>query len=160
MSQQDNAMILAQLAILGTEKNRFEDFLAEPERSLKLLAGLHQFDPSATGFKHEFVFNAAEGLRFITEALLAHLIEKYRDQPRVKNLGPGGNLLLTLRSGAINDRKTLNRIIAVFYDEWPYAAHWRRDLYRIPAGGLTVTALIFGGLQKLRDMMDEQAGLA
>ena len=160
MSQHDNAHILAALAQLGTPQNTFEDYLGDPNRSWKLLQGLHQFEPGETGFKNEFVFAAAEGLRRLSEALLAHLIEKYKDQPRIKNYGPSGKLLLTLRSGAINDRKSLNRVIATFYDDWPYAAHWRRDLYRIPAGGLTVMALIFGGMQKLRDLMDEQAGLA
>ena len=67
--------------------------------------------------------------------------------------------LLLLRSGPVTDRKSLNRIIGTFYLDWPYAAHWRRDLYRIPAANVTVTGLVFCGLQKLRDMLDEKNGL-
>jgi len=96
----------------------------------------------------------------LTEALLDHLIAKYKGNDRVKNVIPSGNLLLQLRAGPALDRKSLNRAIGTFYLDWPYAAHWRRDLYRIPEGGLTVFGLVYGGLQKLRDLLDEQTGLA
>ena len=155
-----NGQILAQLALLGTEDNRFADFLADPERGAKLVHGLDALDPGQTGFRSEDIFAAAQGLCRLAEGLLAHLIEKYKGQERIKNLLASGKLLLLLRSGAVNDHKSLNRILATFYDDWPYAAHWRRDLYRIPAGGVTVMALVFGGLQKLRDLLDEQSGLA
>jgi hypothetical protein len=159
MSQEENAQILAQLAVLGTGENRFEDFLKDPSRAEKLHAGLARFDPSVLGFKNEDIFAAAEGLKRLTEGLLTYLIDKYKDQDRIKNFLQSGKLLLLLRSGPVIDRRSLNRIIGTFYDEWPYAAHWRRDLYRTPEGGLTVTLLIYGGMQRLRDLMDEQAGL-
>jgi len=158
-NQQANAEILAQLALLGSEQNRLDDFLREPERGLKLMQSLQAFDPGTTGFAAEDVYKAAHGLSRLTEALLDHLIAKYSGQPRIKNLIASGNLLLQLRAGPALDRKALNRAIGTFYLDWPYAAHWRRDLYRIPAGGLTVFGLVFGGLQKLRDLLDEQTGL-
>ncbi len=159
MGEQENARILAQLAALGAAPNGFGDFLADPERGAKLLHALQEFDPSKTGFRNEDLFAAAEGLRRLCESLLAHLIEKYRHQERIRNIGPGGRLLTQLRAGPAVDRRSLNRTIGTFYDDWPYAAHWRRDLYRLPAAGLTVFALIFGGMQKLRDLLDEQTGL-
>lgn len=155
-----NAQILAQLAVLGSEQNRLDDFLADPERGAKLIAGLNALDLEQTGFRSEDVYAAAQGLCRLTEALLSHQIDKHRGQERIKNLLASGKLLNLLRSGPVTDRKSLNLIIGTFYDDWPYAAHWRRDLYRIPAGGLTVMHLVFGGLQKLRDLMDEQNGLA
>jgi hypothetical protein len=155
-----NAHILPQLAILGTPQNQFEDFLADEERGLKLLNGLQAFDPGATGFRNQDIYAAVQGLARITEGLLTHLLEKYGSNERIKNRGPARDLLELLKSGPINDRKSLNRIIGTFYDDWPYAAHWRRDIYRIPQGGLTVMALIYGGIQKLRDLLDEQTGLA
>jgi hypothetical protein len=157
--QKTNAQILAQLALLGAPENRLEDFILNPERGPKLINGLNALDPSVTGFKNEDIYSAAQGLCRLTEALLSHLIEKYKDQDRVKNLMASGKLLLQFKSGPIIDHKSLNRVISTFYLDWPYAAHWRRDLYRIPEAGLTVTALVFGGLQKLRDLIDEQAGL-
>ena len=158
-AQRTNAEILVNLALLGTEQNRLEDFLREPERGVKLIQALQAFDPSALGFNAEHVYKAAHGLSRLTEALLDHLIAKYRGSDRVKNLIPSGNLLLQLRAGPPLERKTLNRAISTFYLDWPYAAHWRRDLYRIPEGGLTVFGLVFCGLQKLRDLLDEQTGL-
>jgi hypothetical protein len=158
--QQVNAQILVQLATLGSEQNRFPDFLGDPQRGLKLIQALQAFDPSATGFKTESIFAAATGLTGLSEALLEHLIGKYKGNDRIKNFIASGNLLLTLRAGPALDRKALNRIIGTFYLDWPYAAHWRRDLYRIPEGGLTVFGLIYCGLQKLRDLLDEQTGLA
>ena len=155
-----NASILAQLAVLGTQDNRIDDFLVAPERGLKLIQGLVALDPGESAFKAEDVFAAAGGLTRLTEGLLDHLIARHRGSTRIKNLNAGGNLLLTLRAGAPLDRKALNRVIGTFYLDWPYAAHFNRDLYRVPAGGLTVFGLIFGGLQKLRDMLDEQSGLA
>ena len=101
-----------------------------------------------------------QGLCRLTEGMLTHLLEKYGGNERVKNRAPAQALLDLLKSGPVNDRKSLNRIIGTFYDDWPYAAHWRRDLYRIPQGGVTVVALVFGGLQKLRDLLDEQSNLA
>ena len=154
-----NADILAQLAILGTGENHFNDFLAHPERGAKLLNALQTFDPGCTGFQNADLYAAAQGLCRLCEGLLAHLIDRYKGQARIKNLTASGKLLALMRSGAAIDRKTLNRILGTFYIDWPYAAHWRRDLYRIPAGGLTVMGLIYGGLQKLRDMRDEQAGM-
>ena len=156
----DNAIILPQLAILGTPQNRIDDFLADPSRGLKLLNGLQTFDPGQTGYRNEDVYAAVQGLCRLAEGLLSHLIEKYGSNERVKNRAAAQALLDLLKAGPVNDRKTLNRIIGTFYDDWPYAAHWRRDLYRIPQGGVTVMALIFGGLQKLRDLLDEQSGLA
>ncbi|HYG75317.1 MAG TPA: hypothetical protein VEK08_09975 [Planctomycetota bacterium] len=155
-----NASILAQLAMLGTEQNRFDDFLLDPQRGTKLMQALLELDPGQTGFRHEDVLAAAQGLCRLSEALLAHLIEKYKGQERIKNLMESGKLLLQLRSGPVIDRKSLNRIIGTFYLDWPYAAHWRRDLYRIPAGNITIMGLIYFGLQKLRDLLDEQTGLA
>ncbi|MEI6234018.1 MAG: hypothetical protein WCT04_13260 [Planctomycetota bacterium] len=155
-----NADILAQLALLGTEQNRLEDFLLDPSRGVKLMQALVAFDPGATGFKTDHVYAAAHGISRLTEALLDHLIAKYKGNDRVKNVIPSGNLLLQLRAGPALDRKSLNRAIGTFYLDWPYAAHWRRDLYRIPEGGLTVFGLVYGGLQKLRDLLDEQTGLA
>ena len=154
-----NAEILAQLTLLGTGENRFEDFLAQPERGAKLLVALQTFDPGCTGFQSADLYAAAQGLCRLCEALLAHLIERYKGQARIKNLTASGKLLSLMRSGAAIDRKTLNRMLGTFYVDWPYAAHWRRDLYRIPAGGLTVMGLVYSGLQKLRDMRDEQAGM-
>ncbi len=159
-AQQSNADILAQLTLLGAEHNRLTDFLADPARGVKLMQALTAFDPGTTGFKAEDVYAAAHGLARLTEALLDHLIAKYRGNERVKNVIASGNLLLQLRAGPALDRKALNRAIGTFYLDWPYAAHWRRDLYRIPEGGLTVFGLVFGGLQKLRDLLDEQTGLA
>jgi hypothetical protein len=159
-NQEDNAKILSNLAALGSPGNKFEDFLSQPDRGLRLLAGLQAFDPGQTGFRNEDVYAAAQGLCRIAEPLLAHLLEKYQSNERIKNQEPGKKLLALLRSGPLVDRKSLNRVIATFYDDWPYAAHWRRDLYRIPQGGLTIMGLIFGGLQKLRDLLDEQTGLA
>lgn len=158
-AQQTNAQILAQLALLGSTENRLDQFIAEPERGQKLITGLQLFDPGETGFKTEDVYAAIQGLCKLTDELLAHLMEKHKGQERVKNLMASGKLLLILRSGPVVDRKTLNRLLGTFYDDWPYAAHWRRDIYRIPVAGLTVTSLVFGGLQKLRDLLDEQTGL-
>jgi len=159
-TQEDNAQILAQLTALGTPGNTFEDFLANSERGLRLLAGLQAFDPGQTGFRTQDVYAAAQGLCRIAEPLLNHLLEKFQSNERIKNREPASKLLALLRAGALVDRKSLNRVIATFYDDWPYAAHWRRDLYRIPQGGVTVMSLVFGGLQKLRDLLDEQTGLA
>ncbi len=159
-ARQTNADILAQLSVLGSEQNQLPDFLADPSRGVKLLQALTAFDSGTTGFKAEDVYAAANGLGRLTEALLGHLIVKYRTNERVKNLIQSGNLLLQLRSGPALDRKALNRAIGTFYLDWPYAAHWRRDVYRIPEGGLTVFGLVFGGMQKLRDLLDEQTGLA
>jgi hypothetical protein len=159
-SVSDNAEILAQLAILGTPQNRFDDFLLDPPRGLKLLNGLQAFDASQSGFRNQDIFAAVQGLCRISESLLAHVLEKYGNNERIKNRAATEKLLSLLRAGPVNDRKSLNRIIGTFYDDWPYAAHWRRDLYRIPQGGLTVMGLIYGGVQKLRDLMDEQSGLA
>jgi hypothetical protein len=158
-AQRTNAEILVNLALLGTEQNRLEDFLREPERGVKLMQALQAFDPGVTGFNAEHIHRAAQGLSRLTEALLDHLIAKYKNSDRVKNLIASGNLLLQLRAGPPLDRKALNRAIGTFYLDWPYAAHWRRDLYRIPEGGLTVFGLVFGGLQKIRDLLDEQTGL-
>ncbi len=155
----DNAFILPQLATLGTPQNRFDDFLADPARGNKLVNGLHIFDPGQTGYRNEDIYAAVQGVCRLTEGLLAHLLEKYGGNERVKNRVPAQALLDLLKSGPVNDRKTLNRLIGTFYDDWPYAAHWRRDLYRIPQGGVTVVALVFGGLQKLRDLLDEQSNL-
>ena len=157
--QTTNAQILAQLALLGTEQNRLDDFLLSPERGVKLAQGLQAFDPATTGFSSEDVYAAAQGLSRMAEALLAHLIEKHKGNERIKNLMASGKLLLQLRSGPLIDRKSMNRIIGTFYLDWPYAAHWRRDIYRTPEGGMTVMALIFSGLQALRDLLDEQDGL-
>jgi len=154
-----NADILAQLALLGTPENELKDFLTDEQRGLKLLAGLQALDPGQTGFRSEDVYAAAQGLARLTESLLRHLIEKYNGHQRIKNLDASGKLLLALSPGGVIDRKTLNRILGTFYLDWPYAAHWRRDLYRIPVAALTVMALVFGGLQKLRDLLDEQTGL-
>ena len=155
-----NGQILGQLKLLGTPENAFVDFLADPERGLKLLNGLQALDAAQPNFSSADMFAAAPGLCRMTDALLAHLLAKFGSHDRIRNVAPARKLLAQLRSGPVNDRKSLNRIIGMFYDDWPYAAHWRRDLYRIPQGGLTVAALVFGGLQKLRDMMDEQNGLA
>ena len=157
--QSVNAQVLAQLALLGSPDNRLEDFLREPERGLKLLQALQAFDPGTTGFKSDDIYAAAHGLSGLTEALLDHLIAKYKNHERLRNYISSGTLLLALRAGPAMDRKALNKVIGTFYLEWPYAAHWRRDLYRIPEGGLTVFGLVFGGLQKLRDLIDEQTGL-
>jgi hypothetical protein len=159
-TQEENAAILSNLAALGSPSNQFEDFLTAPDRGLRLLAGLQAFDPGQTGFRSQDVYAAVQGICRIAEPLLAHLLEKYQSNERIKNHEPGKKLLALLRAGAVVDRKSLNRVIATFYDDWPYAAHWRRDLYRIPQGGLTVMGLVFGGLQKLRDLLDEQTGLA
>ena len=156
----DNAQILAQLAILGTPQNRFEDYLADPARGARLVHGLNAFDASDTSCRNEDTFLAVQGLCRLSEALLAHLLEKFGSNDRLKNRVAGEKLLALLRAGPVTDRKSLNRIIGTFYDEWPYAAHWRRDLYRIPQAGLTVMGLVYGGVQKLRDMMDEKTGLA
>lgn len=158
--QEDNAQILARLATLGTPGNTFEDLLSEPERGLRLLGGLQSFDPGHTGFRNQDIYAAAQGICRIAEPLLSHLLDKFQSNERIKNREPGKKLLALLRTGPLVDRKALNRVIATFYDDWPYAAHWRRDLYRIPQGGVTVMGLIFGGLQKLRDLLDEQTGLA
>jgi hypothetical protein len=158
--QATNAAILAQLALLGTEQNRLADFLIAPERGEKLVQGLVALDPAQTGFKPEDVYAAARGLALLTESLLDHLIARHRGNERIKNLSASGNLLLALRAGPPLDRKSLNRLIGTFYLDWPFAAHFSRDLYRLSAGGLTVFALVFGGLQKLRDLLDEQSGLA
>ena len=159
MNPQTNAEILAQLALLNTPGNRLDDFLLDPSRGLKLMQALQAFDPGTTGFKSEDIYAAAHGLSRLTEALLDHLIAKFKSNERIKNFISSGNLLLTLRAGPAMDRKALNRVIGTFYLDWPYAAHWRRDLYRIPEGGLTVFGLVFGGMQKLRDLLDEQTGL-
>jgi len=146
--------------MLGTDDNRFGDYLLDSARGTKLMQGLLVLDPGQTGFKHEDIFAAAQGLCRMAESLLAHLIEQNKGQERIKNVMASGKLLLLLKSGAVVDRKGLNKILGTFYLDWPYAAHWRRDLYRIPAANLTVMALVFGGLQKLRDLLDEQTGLA
>ena len=159
-AQKSNADILAQLALLGTAQNRLDDLLQDPARGIKLMQALTALDPAAIGFEAASVYSAAHGLARLTEALLDHLIAKYNGSDRVKNLTASGNLLLQLRAGPALDRKSLNRALGTFYLDWPYAAHWRRDLYRIPEGGLTVFGLVYGGLQKLRDLMDEQTGLA
>ena len=158
-TQEDNAQILAQLTALGSPGNTFEDFLLAPERGLRLMGGLQAFDAGQTGFRTQDVYAAAQGLCRIAEPLLNHLLEKFQNE-RIKNREPAKKVLALLRAGALVDRKSLNRVIATFYDDWPYAAHWRRDLYRIPQGGVTVMGLVFGGLQKLRDLLDEQTGLA
>lgn len=159
-SETANAQILASLAQLGTPQNQFNDFVLDPIRGSRLMNGLLALDPGQTNFKAEDVYAAVQGLGRLTEALLAHLIEKHKGQDRIKNFIASGKLLLLLRAGPVTDRKSLNRIIATFYDDWPYAAHWRRDLYRIPAANMTVMGLVFCGLQKLRDLLDEQNGLA
>jgi hypothetical protein len=158
--QNDNAVILANLALLGAGQNRLEDFIIDPSRGMKLINGLHALDASHANFRSEDLFAAVQGLSRLSESLLAHLIDKYQGQERIKNFMASGNLLLALRSGPVIDRKSLNRIIGTFYLDWPYAAHWRRDLYRIPVANLTMMDLVFGGLQKLRDMLDEQSGLS
>ena len=159
-AQQTNAQIIAQLALLGATDNRLQHFSEEPERGVKLMQALILLNPGETGFKSEDVYAAVQGLCRLTEELLTHLLEKYKGHDRIKNLMPSGKLLLLLRGGPVVDRKSLNRLLGTFYDDWPYAAHWRRDIYRTPAAGLTVTGLVFGGLQKLRDLLDEQTGLA
>lgn len=159
-SQAANAQIIASLAQLGTSQNLFEDFVLDPARGTRLMNGLQALDPGETNFRPEDVYAAVQGLCRLAEALLSHLIEKHKGQERIKNFMASGKLLLLLRGGPVTDRKSLNRIIATFYDDWPYAAHWRRDLYRIPAANLTVMGLVFCGLQKLRDLLDEQNGLA
>ena len=156
----DNAQILAHLSQLGTPQNQFADFLTDPSRGARLLNGLATLDPTDTAYSSADVFAAVQGLSRICDGLLAHLLEKHGGQERIRNRAPAEKLLALLRAGPVNDRKSLNRLIGTFYDDWPYAAHWRRDLYRIPQGGITAMALIFGGMQKLRDMMDEQSGLA
>src|SRR6185295_2272716 len=98
-AMQINAEILAQLALLGQEQNRLEDFLADPARGVKLLQALQAFDPGATGFKTEHIYAAAHGLSRLTEALLDHLIAKHKHSDRIKNLIASGNLLLALRAG-------------------------------------------------------------
>jgi len=40
-----NADILAQLALLGTEQNRLEDFLLDPSRGVKLMQGRRVLKP-------------------------------------------------------------------------------------------------------------------
>lgn len=155
-----NAQILASLAQLGTHQNLLEDFILDPERGTRLMNGLQALDPGQTNFRAEDVYAAAQGLCRMSEAVLAHLIDKYKGQDRIKNFMQNGKLLLLLRAGSCTDRKTLNRIVSTFYLDWPYAAHWRRDLYRIPVANVTVMGLIFNGLQKLRDLLDEQNGLA
>ena len=144
----DNAQILAQLSQLGSPQNQFPDFLTDPSRGPRLIAGLNTLDPAQTGFPSPAVFAAVQGLCRICESLLAHVLEKYGANERVRNRAPAEKLLALLRSGPVNDRKSLNRVIATFYDDWPYAAHWRRDLYRIPQGGVTVMALVFGGMHE------------
>jgi hypothetical protein len=155
-----NAEILAHLAQLGAPQNQFADFLSDASRGPRLITGLNSLDPTDTAYASPVVFAAVQGLSRMCDGLLDHLLEKYGSHERIRNRAPAEKLLALLRAGPVNDRKSLNRIIGTFYDEWPYAAHWRRDLYRIPQGGLTVAALVFGGMQKLRDMMDEQSGLA
>ena len=148
-----------ELAALGTAPNRFEDFLGSPDRGTKLMGALQALDPTPRGLRNEEIYAAAQGLSRLAESLLGHLLERYTNQERIKNLVPSRKLLLLLRAGPVLDRKSINRVIGTFYDDWPYAAHWRRDIYRVPAGGLTLFGLIYCGLQKLRDMLDEQTGL-
>src|SRR5437667_8711806 len=114
-AQTVNADILAQLALLGTEQNRFEDFLADPSRGLKLMQSLQAFDPGAIGFEAKDIHAAASGLARLADALLGHLITKYKGHERIKNFIASGKLLLALRAGPALDRKSLNRVISTFY---------------------------------------------